>query len=421
MYVHDKYENSLISDFPRCSGRIGIVGPGLMGLGLCHSAAAAGLQVTLAGRDAASGRRGLERLGADLQQRVARGRLDAPKREALLSAVSVAAHDGALSHCELVVEAVAEDRAVKEAVLRRIEAVVAPDAIIATNTSGLPVTGLAGALTRPGRFIGLHFFSPVDRMALVEVVVGRATERDTIDRALDWVRRLGKTPIVVRDGPGFFTSRVFAAYLDEALAMLAEGVAPERIESAATQAGLPVGPLAMLDETGIALNRQQALQARADGLDDRACRALAWPVLDHMVTTLGRRGRREGGGFYDYPPSGPKQLWTGLAGSFPVLAEQPSLEAARRRLLNAQAMEAARCLEDGTVASAGDADAASVLGLGFPRGEGGVLAQVQRRGLGEFVAECDVLADAHGDRFRPSAWLRERAAKGLGFGSGDPR
>lgn len=419
MYVQDKREAPSISDFPRYSGRLGIVGPGLMGLGLCHSAAAAGLQVTLAGRDAASGRRGLERLGADLQQRVARGRLDAPKREALLSVVSVAPDDGALSHCDLVVEAVAEDRAVKEAVLRRIEAVAAPDAIIATNTSGLPVTGLATALARPGRFIGLHFFSPVDRMALVEVVVGRATERETIDRALDWVRRLGKTPIVVRDGPGFFTSRVFAAYLDEALAMLAEGVASDRIESAAMQAGLPVGPLAMLDETGIALNRQQALQARADGLDARACRALAWPVLDHMVTVLGRRGRREGAGFYDYPASGPKQLWTGLAGSFPLLAEQPSLEAAQRRLLNAQAMEAARCLEDGTVASAEDADAASVLGLGFPRGEGGVLAQVQRRGVAEFVAECDALADAYGDRFRPSAWLRELAASGRGFGSGD--
>jgi 3-hydroxyacyl-CoA dehydrogenase/enoyl-CoA hydratase/3-hydroxybutyryl-CoA epimerase len=193
--------------------------------------------------------------------------------------------------------------------------------------------------------------------------------------------------------------------------MLAEGVAPARIEAGAIAGGLPIGPLAMLDETGIVLNWQQARQARADGLGERASRALAWPVLDRMVS-LGRRGRREGAGFYDYPASGAKELWKGLADVYPPRAEQPELDAAQRRLMHAQAMEAARCLEDGTVASVADADTGSVLGLGFPASEGGVLGQIERRGLGVFVTECDALSDAHGERFRPSHWLRERAAAG---------
>lgn len=396
--------------------RIGVVGPGLMGLGLCHSAAAAGVQAVLLGRDEPAARRGIERLGADLDKRVARGRMTLEVRAAVLDNISAAAAPVDLARCGLVVETVAEERETKLAVLRRIEAVVADDALIATNTSGLPVSGLAAALSRPERFIGLHFFSPVDRMALVEVVVGKATSNATVDAALDWVRRLGKQPIVVRDGPGFFTSRVFAAYLDEAAAMVAEGIWPETIEAGAVAAGLPIGPLAMLDETGLSLNWQQARQARADALPERFCRPLAWPVLDRMVSSCGRRGRREGGGFYDYPADGPKRLWPGLPEQFPPLEIQPTMEAVQRRLLNAQAMEGVRCLEDGTVASVEDADTASVLGLGFPRAEGGVLAQIQRRGLVTFIAECEALADAHGDRFRPSSWLRERAAGDRGLG-----
>ncbi|WP_213956875.1 3-hydroxyacyl-CoA dehydrogenase family protein [Variovorax sp. dw_954] len=393
--------------------RIGVVGPGLMGLGLCHAAAAAGVHVVLAGRDEAAARCGLARLAGDLDRRVQRGRLDPTARDAILARVSVATGDEALAGCVLVAEAVAEDRAVKAGVLRRIEAVVAGDAVIATNTSGLPVSGLAAALTHPARFIGLHFFSPVDRMALVEVVVGAQTDAATTRAALAWAGRLGKTPIVVRDGPGFFTSRVFAAYLDEAAAMVAEGIAPAAVEAAAISAGMPMGPLAMLDETGIALNWQQARQARADSLPDRFCRPLSWPVLDRLVT-LGRRGRRDGGGFYDYPEAGVRRLWPGLAALFPAAATGPEIDAVQRRLMNAQALEAARCLEEGTVADARDADIGSVLGLGFPPSEGGVLAQVERRGWAVFAAECDALADLHGERFRPSAWLRAKARAAQG-------
>jgi 3-hydroxyacyl-CoA dehydrogenase/enoyl-CoA hydratase/3-hydroxybutyryl-CoA epimerase len=391
-----------------------VVGPGLMGLGLAHAAAAAGLHVVLVSRNAAAADRGLAQLGIDLQKRVERGRLTPDARLALLAAVSPADSDVAMAPCGLLVEAVSEDRDVKAEVLRRMEAVAAPGAILATNTSGLPVSGLAAALADPGRFIGLHFFSPVDRMALVEVVMGHDTTASTIDTALTWVRRLGKTPIVVRDGPGFFTSRVFSAYLDEAAAMVIEGIGPASIENAATTAGMPQGPLAMLDETGIELNWQQSRQARVDGLADRFCRPLAWSVLDRMVRD-GRRGRRHGGGFYDYPVDGPKQLWGGLADWYAPPEHQPEAADIRRRLMSAQALEAARCLEEGTVGSARDADTGSVLGLGFPVKEGGVLAQIERRGLPVFVAECDALADRHGERFRPSDWLRACATDGNGF------
>jgi len=193
--------------------------------------------------------------------------------------------------------------------------------------------------------------------------------------------------------------------------MLAEGVAPTLIEAAATSAGMPIGPLAMLDETGLALSWQQARQAKADGLADRFCRTLAWPVLDRMVS-LSRRGRRDGGGFYDYPEGEPKRLWSGLAQLYSPLADQPAADRVERRLMNAQALEAVRCLEEGVVASAADADTGSVLGLGFPAAQGGVLAQVERRGLAAFVAECDELAERHGERFRPSLWLRERTLLG---------
>ncbi|SFP56110.1 3-hydroxyacyl-CoA dehydrogenase [Variovorax sp. OK605] len=389
---------------------IGVVGPGLMGLGICHAAALAGLRAVLVGRSEEAARGGLERWRSELTQRVARGRLDAVAATQLHALATAADDDSALAGCALVVEAVSEDREVKQAVLRRIEAAVARGAVIATNTSGLPVSGLAASLAHPDRFIGLHFFSPVDRMPLVEVVVGRETSAATTEAALAWVRRLGKQPVVVRDSPGFFTSRVFAAYLDEAAAMVGEGVAPERIEAAAAAAGMPLGPLAMLDETGLALNWQQARQARADGLSERFCRPLAWPVLDRMVSELGRRGRRDGGGFYDYPGAQFKNLWPGLAQAFALRADQPEPEHVQHRLMHAQALAAAACLEEGIVASAQDADLASVLGLGFPKAQGGVLAQVERQGLARFVAECDALADRCGERFRPSTWLRERHA-----------
>jgi 3-hydroxyacyl-CoA dehydrogenase len=290
----------------------------------------------------------------------------------------------------------------------------APDAIVASNTSGLAIAGLAKILRAPDRFLGLHFFSPAERMPLGEVVKGPQTAETTIGAALAFLEAVGKRPVIVRDGPGFFATRVFAAYLDEAVAMVAEGVAPALIEEAALANGRAIGPLATLDETGIGLNLQQARQARADGLDPRFCRPLAESVLARLVES-GRGGRRAGGGFYDWLAEGPRTPWSGLAAILPFAAGQPDLETLKLRLLVAEAREALRCLEEGVIASADDADTASVLGLGFSKRVGGVLRWVEGFGLKPFVAACDSLATAHGPRFAPTSWLRELAALGVGL------
>ncbi|HMO47371.1 MAG TPA: 3-hydroxyacyl-CoA dehydrogenase NAD-binding domain-containing protein [Rubrivivax sp.] len=395
--------------------RIVVAGPGLMGLGIAQVAAAAGVEVRLLGRDAAAGEAACRRLAGALQRQVARGRIDGASAERLLGRIAPVADETELARCDGAIESVPEDRALKLAVLARLEAALPAGALIATNTSGLPVGGLARALARPDRFVGLHFFSPVERMKLVEVVRGEATSDATLADALAFVRRLGQVPVVVRDGPGFFTSRVFAAYLDEAIALVGEGVAPQAVDAAARALGRAVGPLALLDDISLALNLQQAQQARADGMPPQRCRPLAEPVLAAMVGA-GRKGRRDGGGFYDTAADGTRTPWAGLAALFPPAGHPPAAEAIGQRLRVAEVMEALRCLEGGVVASADDADTASVLGLAWPRAEGGgVLGWAERCGLPPLVAAADALAAVLGPRFRPSPWLRERAAAGDGL------
>lgn len=396
------------------AARVAVVGPGLMGLGIVQVAAAAGCEVVLVGRDAEHAAAGRRRLQAALERQVTRGRLDAGRRDTMLARLSTTGDVLAVRGCTLAIESVAESRALKLDVLARLDAALPSDALLASNTSGLPITGLAAALQRPQRFIGLHFFSPVERMKLVEVVRGERTDDDTVARATAFVRSLGQTPVVVRDGPGFFTSRVFAAYLDEAVAMVGEGVPPARIEEAGIAAGRSIAPLALLDEISLALNRQQAKQAMDDALPLRFCRRLAWPVLDRLVA-LGRSGRAQGGGFYDHLPEGGRRLWAGLAEHFPVAADAPLPAVVQQRLRCAEAMEALRCLEEGVVASADDADTASLLGLAFPAATGGVLRRVESEGLDRFVRDADTLARAFGPRFEPSPWLRALAARGEGL------
>lgn len=393
--------------------RIAVVGPGLMGLGITQVAAAAGVGVVLVGRDAAAAQAGFERLAAGVARQTARGRLTAAAAEALLARVQPARSDDALADCELAIESVAEDRGVKFAVLQRLQAALPAGTLIASNTSGLPISGLAVAMRRPERFLGLHFFSPVERMPLVEVVRGEATAQASVQEGLAFVRQIGQRPIVVRDGPGFFTSRVFAAYLDEALAMVGEGVAPQAIEAAALALGRPIGALAVLDEIGLRLNHQQALQAQDDGLPPHFCRLLALPVLERMLAQ-GRGGRRDGGGFHDHDTAG-KRLWPGLAAVFAPAATQPPPQELQQRLRCAEVLEALRCLEEGVLGSADDADTGALLGLGFPAASGGVLRWAETEGLDRFVDTCAALARAHGPRFAPSPWLRAAAAAGQGL------
>ena len=394
--------------------RVGVIGPGLMGLGIAQAVAAAGIHVVLCGRDAAAAHAGRERLEGTLRRQVARGRLDAAAEAAILAHVGAASVTAdALAGCDLIIESVPEDRAVKTATLSLIER-AAPAAILATNTSGLSISGLAEALREPSRFLGLHFFSPAERMRLVEVVSGPRTSSAALASAIGFARAIGKRPIAVRDGPGFFTTGVFAAYLDEAVAMVAEGVSPAAIDEAATANGRALGPLAVLDETGVALNLAQARQARADGLEARFCRALAEPVLAVLVAA-GRAGRRAGGGFFDWPAEKPRTPWSGLAAAFPPAAKPPEREQIRLRLFAAEAREALRRLEDGIVASADDVDTASVLGLGYSKQIGGVLREAEDFGLEALVSLCDGFASRYGERFAPSPWLRALAARDQGL------
>jgi len=393
--------------------RVAVVGAGLMGLGIAQVVAAAGLDVVLVGRDGAAACAGRERLAVQLARQVSRSRLTAAQAEAWMARVQAADGDADLAACDLAIESVPEDRELKLAVLQRLQAALPAGTLIATNTSGLPIGGLASALRRPERFVGLHFFSPVERMPLVEVVRGPATASASLREALAFVVAIGQRPIVVRDGPGFFTSRVFAAYLDEALAMVGEGIDPASIEQAGVALGRPIGPLAVIDEVSLLLNLQQARQARRDGLELRFCRSLAEPVLARMVGQ-GRGGRRDGGGFHDHEATG-RSLWPGLAQVFALAAQQPSLDVVSRRLRCAEVLVALRCLEEGVVTSADDADTGSLLGLGFPPASGGVLRWAETEGLGRFVDDCAALARDHGWRFEPSPWLRTLAGAGQGL------
>lgn len=395
-------------------GTVGVLGAGMMGAGIAYAAAQAGSDVVLIDRSQGEAERGKAYSGKLLERDISRGKRTREQADALLSRIRPATDHAALADAAIVIEAVFEDTAIKADVTRKAEAATGPGSIFATNTSTLPITALAEASARPERFIGMHFFSPVERMPLVEIIVGRRTSRETIAQALDFAGHLRKTPIVVRDSRGFYTSRVFLSFIHEGMAMLGEGVAPALIENAARFAGMPVGPLAVTDEVSLDLPLKIARQTEAE-LGDAYARPVGYDVVARMAVDLGRGGRKAGGGFYDYSAGGGKRLWPELARHFPARGSQPSAHDIGRRLLCRQAMEAARCMEEGVLSSAADGDLGSVLGVGFPPHTGGTLSYIDTMGVGAFVGLCDRLARDHGERFRPSEWLRGRAAEGASF------
>ncbi|KWX00189.1 3-hydroxyacyl-CoA dehydrogenase [Carbonactinospora thermoautotrophica] len=401
---------------PYRTRRVGVLGAGMMGAGIAQVSAAAGLEVVLKDVSAEAAAAGKQRIAALLGEQVAAGRMTPQQRDQVLDRITPTASDADLAGCDLVIEAVFEDRALKEKVLAAAEAAAPPDAVISSNTSTLPITGLAGAVPEPARFIGLHFFSPVHKMPLVEIIRGARTGDATLARAFDYVRQIGKTPIVVNDGRGFFTSRVFGAYATEGIAMLAEGVHPALIENEARKAGMPVGPLAVSDEVTLSLmwkiGQQTVADLAAEGrsVPDHP----AYAVIDLMVNELGRTGRAGGAGFYEYPEHGRKYLWPELLTWFGADADVPPADV-RDRLLFVQALETVRCVAEGVLTATRDANVGSVLGLGFAPWTGGVLQFVNQYGLAEFVARAEYLAKRYGDRFTPPALLREKAARGERF------
>jgi 3-hydroxyacyl-CoA dehydrogenase/enoyl-CoA hydratase/3-hydroxybutyryl-CoA epimerase len=316
-----------------------------------------------------------------------------------------------------MIEAVFEDPAVKAAVYRKIEPHMAADALLASNTSTLPIGDLAEAIVRPAQFIGLHFFSPVDRMPLLEIVRGRETSEETVGRALDLARQIGKTPIVVNDSRGFFTSRVFATYLDEGMAMLGEGIAAATIEQASMQAGYPAAVLQLSDEINLNLTRRvhEENRAAADGARERHP---AEAVVERMIDEFDRGGRLAGAGFYDYVDGRRTRLWPGLADAFGTASDStPSLEELKERILFVEALEATRAFGEGVIESVADANIGSILGIGFPRWTGGVLQYVNGYpgGPAAFVGRARELAAAYGSRFEPPDSLVAMAERGDTF------
>ncbi|MBM3569279.1 MAG: 3-hydroxyacyl-CoA dehydrogenase [Alphaproteobacteria bacterium] len=410
----NKLANRPKAPAPRKFAKIGVLGAGMMGAGIAFVSAAAGIEVVLIDATLAQAEKGKAYSVGLLDRRVKQGRMTAAERDAVLARIRPSVDYAELAGSQLAIEAVFENRAIKAEVTNKAEAVLAADAVFASNTSTLPISGLAEASARPERFIGLHFFSPVDRMMLVEVIRGAKTSDECLAWALDFVKAIRKTPIVVNDSRGFYTSRVFGTYVNEGLAMLAEGVAPALIENAGRLAGMPVGPLALADEVSLDLMHKVRAQTKADlGKDYRTGPGEA--VLTAMVETLGRVGKKAGKGFYAYPESGKKALWPDLAKTFPLAKEQPEAAELIERYLTVQAVETARCVGEKVVVDPADADVGAILGWGFAPQTGGPLSLIEGIGLGDFVARCERLAQRHGPRFTPPALLREMAAKGASF------
>ena len=394
--------------------RVGVLGAGMMGSGIAYLSALAGIDVVLLDSSAEQADKGKQYSVKLLAKAVEKGKQTKEAADAILARIKPTTNYQDLAGCELVVEAVFEDVAIKADVTKRAEAVLASAAIFASNTSTLPITKLSEASVRSAQFIGLHFFSPVDRMPLVEVIVGKGTSQETLAKSLDFVGQLRMTPIVVNDSRGFYTSRVFQTFIHEGMRMLEEGIEPARIENAAIAAGFPVGPLALLDEVTIELPWKIVQEAEA-ALGANFVRPCAYDVMRRMLYEIKRLGRRHGGGFYEYPAEGSKQLWSGLSAAFPPTRRQPDSNEIRDRLLYIQAIETARCMEEGVVTHPADADVGALLGWGFPAWTGGPLSFIETVGPEQFVEQAERMTVNHGSRFAPSDWLRARADQGESF------
>ncbi|WP_461536967.1 3-hydroxyacyl-CoA dehydrogenase NAD-binding domain-containing protein [Spongorhabdus nitratireducens] len=394
--------------------KVGVLGAGMMGAGIAWSCASRGIEVVLKDVSLEAAEKGKSYSAGLLHKRLARGRTTQEQSEQILSRIHPTSEAADLAGCDLVIEAVFEDRKLKAKVTKEAENQLAETAVFASNTSTLPITGLATASERPANFIGLHFFSPVDKMPLVEIIRGEQTSDETLALAYDFVLQINKTPIVVNDSRGFFTSRVFGTFVNEGVAMLGEGVPAAAIENAALLAGMPVGPLAVTDEVTLSLTakirRQSMLDAEAEGREYKGHPADV--VMDQMLE-LERPGKSSGQGFYDYSAQG-KKLWPGLKQQFGGENLLP-LKDLKERLLFIQAVETARCLEENVLTSIRDANIGSIFGIGFAGWSGGALQYINQYGVAKFVSRADELAEAYGDRFTPPKLLRDMAAENKQF------
>ncbi|MBC2834838.1 3-hydroxyacyl-CoA dehydrogenase NAD-binding domain-containing protein [Paragemmobacter straminiformis] len=391
---------------------LGVIGAGMMGAGIAHVAALAGITVTLVDATQEAAEKGRAHSETLLEKSVRRRKMTPGKMAETLARITPTTDYTALGTCDLIVEAVFEDPAVKAEVTRRAEA--ASGAIFATNTSTLPITALARASLRPDRFLGIHFFSPVDKMALVEIIRGKDTAAEAVAKALDFVRQLRKTPIVVNDARFFYANRCIIPYLNEGMRLVAEGVTPALIENAARMLGMPLGPLQLIDETSLDLGVRIARATRAamgDAYPDGDVDAVLFRMAD-----LGRMGKKAKAGFYAYDDTGKRLgLWSGLGTEFPLANPQPDLATVQKRLLYVQVLEAIRALEQGVLTDIREGDVGAILGWGFAPWSGGPFSWADRIGAGAVAETAQALADAHGPRFAPPDLLVDMAAKGETF------
>ncbi|MGN6584905.1 MAG: FAD-dependent oxidoreductase [Rhizobiaceae bacterium] len=401
---------------PTNFGKVGVVGAGFMGAGIAYVTAKAGIPVVLLDRDMPSAEKGRAHSAGLMDGLIKKGRAKPEEKEKLLSLITPADDFARLDGCDLVIEAVFEDSEVKKEATEKAEAVLKPAAIFASNTSTIPITSLAKNSKRPKNFVGIHFFSPVDRMNLVEVILGRKTGDETLAVAIDYVRAIGKTPIVVNDTRGFYVNRCVLRYMSEAYKMLIEGVPAAMIENAAKMAGMPVGPLALTDETAIDL-AQKIMKQTVRDLGDKAVDPEQLKLINTMVDKHGRFGRKNGKGFYDYPPKpAKKHLWPGLKDLYPQKdADSIDVEELKKRFLVVIALEAARVMEEGILTDPREADVGSILAFGFAPYTGGALSYIDGMGAAKFLDVAKRLQKRYGPEFRAPKLLLDMAAKGETF------
>ena len=397
--------------------KLGVLGSGLMGHGITYVSALSGLNLVMTDATQENADKGLSRIKVILNEELKQGRTTKGKMDEILSRITATADYNKLRNCDLIIEAVFEDRDLKGKVTTKAEKIMDSNGVFASNTSTLPITGLAEKSIRPEKFIGIHFFSPVHKMKLVEIIKGYKTNDETIAKAFDYVLKIKKIPIVVNDSRGFYTSRVFSTYPNEGLALLAEGNSPQEIESAGKKAGMPVGPLAVIDEVNIGLVAGIRNQTRKDLAAEgkKLPPGPADPVIDLMTEKLNRLGRANGRGFYEYPDNGKKYLWPELKKHFPPTKNPLSQNKMMERMLFVQVIETIRCYEENVVTSVEDANIGSIFGWGFAPLKGGTLQFVNDYGIQEFEKQAQKLAKKYGERFAPPELLIEMAANNQTF------
>lgn len=391
--------------------KVGILGAGMMGAGIAYATASKGIAVVLKDVSVEAAEKGKAYSQKLLDKKVSQGRLSAEKRDQVLGLIHATADAADLQGCDLIIEAVFENVELKAKVTQEAEAYLADGGIFASNTSTLPISGLANASQDQAKFIGLHFFSPVDKMQLVEIIKGKNTSAETLAKAFDFVQQIGKTPIVVNDNRGFFTSRVFGTFVQEGLRLLSEGVHPARIEMAALKAGMPVGPLAIQDEVSLTLSEHVAAETRkalqAEGKD--LPRSGVDDVIQTMIHEFGRKGKVAGAGFYEYPEGGKKHLWDGLSKwqKDNAISEQEMID----RFLFVQSLDTLRCLEEGVLESTVDGNVGSIFGIGFAPWTGGALQFLNQYGLEKALLRANTLEAKYGERFKAPQLLKDKVAK----------